>query len=244
MLNPFALFLAAPYAEALFLLLTFAAIEAADRRRYILAGIWGALAAYTRMLGLVVLGLIVLEGAWHWMEERAQGRPLGRLSVRILAGAALVTLGFGAYLLLNIQLSGEPFTFMRYQAQNWSQRFGSLWYTAKTTGMQMLHDIGDPYLLGTWLPQCVAMLVVPAMLVVCHKRIPVSWAAYAWVYILVALAPTWLLSGPRYLMALAVLPVLQASISNRRWFHMAFFTVQGLLALLYAYLYGVVRYVL
>ena len=88
------------------------------------------------------------------------------------------------------------------------------------------------------------MIVVPAMLAARQNRLPLPWAAYAWAYLFVALAPTWLLSGPRYLMVLAVLPVLQCRLTDRRWFHAVFLPLQAALLLAYTYLYAVGRSVL
>ncbi len=244
LLNPLSLFLGAPYGEAIFLLLTLAAIDAANRRRYLWAGVWGALSAYTRVLGLVVLGVILLEGAQHWLERRAEGKPRARLAAWVLLCAAVVGLGFAAYLWLNTQVSDSPFTFLEYQSAIWSQRFGNLWNTACTTGEYMLRNYGEESFLGTWAPQAVAMLAVGSLIAVRQRRLPLPWAAYAWAYTYIALTPTWLLSGPRYLMTLAVLPMLQITLTERRWFHAAFLCVQGALLLWYTYLFAVLRCVL
>lgn len=245
LVNPFSLFLGAPYPEALFLVLTLAAMEAANRRKYLVAGVFGALSAYTRMLGLIVLGVILLEGAQHWLEHRALRKPRVRLSLLAAGGAAVVGLGFAAYLALNVSVSGAPFTFLEYQWTNWHQKFGSFWNTARVTGESMLREpfMSDSFL-GTWLPQCVSMVFVAALLAVRQRKLPLAWAAYAWVYLFIALAPTWLLSGPRYLMVLAVLPVLQSLITTRKWFHVTFLALQAALLFTYTYLYAVVRNVL
>ena len=247
--NPYAFFLGAPYPEALFLLLTLAAIDAAAQRRYLWAGLWGALSAFARVLGLVVAGVIVLEGVIHWLEARRGGAQRNRrLCARVLGGAAVVGLGFGAYLLINLQVTGAPFTFLTYQREHWAQQFGGFWHSARTTAVYMLKDFRYPDASNgfwcIWLPQAVAMAAVPGMLALRQHRLPLPWAAYAWAYLFAALAPTWLLSGPRYLMALAVLPVLQCRLTDRKWFHIAFVAVQGLLLLAYTYLYVVVRSVL
>ena len=43
-----------------------------------------------------------------------------------------------------------------------------------------------------------------------QKNLPFDLAAYSFVYAAVVLAPTWLLSGARYLYAMVTLPLLQA----------------------------------
>lgn len=244
LVHPFSFFLASPHSEALFLLLTLVAIDAASRRRYGWAAVWGALSAYSRMLGVVVAAVIFVEGLRHWLEAREAGKPLGRLAAKVIACCALVGLGILAYLYLNLQITGSPWTFMEYQRSNWSQRFGNLWYTGQVTAEYMLRSFTDGYFLGTWLPQCVSMVGVLALLAVRQRRLPLAWAAYACAYVYAALAPTWLLSGARYLMVLAVWPVLQATLTTRRSFHIAFCALQGALLLLYTYLYTMGYYVM
>ena len=56
---------------------------------------------------------------------------------------------------------------------------------------------------------------------------------YTVVYIAVALAPTWLLSGPRYLMAMATMPILQAITTRRRAPHALLLSLQGVLLLFF-----------
>ena len=56
-------------------------------------------------------------------------------------------------------------------------------------------------------------------------RIRPSWGAYALLYAYMAYAPTWLLSGPRYMTAMAALYPLLALLSRRQW---AFWLLAGL----------------
>lgn len=244
LVHPFSFFLASPHSEALFLLLTLAAIDAASRRRYVWAAVWGALSAYSRMLGIVVVAVIFVEGVRHCLEAREKDKPLGKLAAKVVACCLLVSTGILAYLYLNVQITGSPWTFMEYQQSNWSQRFGSLWQTGRVTAEYMIRGFTDGYFLGTWLPQCVSMVGVLALLAMRQRRLPLAWAIYACAYVYAALAPTWLLSGSRYLMVLAVWPVLQATITERRSFHIAFCALQAALLLLYTYLYTMGYYVM
>ena len=68
---------------------------------------------------------------------------------------------------------------------------------------------------GIFLPQqtnetCGISCILMALLAFGQKKLPFDFAAYSFVYTAVVLAPTWLLSGPRYLYALAPLSLLQA----------------------------------
>ena len=59
--------------------------------------------------------------------------------------------------------------------------------------------------------------IVLAILLACCNRIRPCYGAYALLYTYVAYAPTWLLSGPRYLTALFALYPMLAALSRRRW---------------------------
>ena len=241
LLNPFSVFLGAPFSEALFLLCTLGALWLAGRGRFLWAGALGALSASARMLGLIVVGAIALEGVPRWLRARTRR---GRVAARALAGAGVVALGFAAYLLLNVHVSGAPFTFLTYQRENWSQQAGFFWQSVKTTAAYLLSWDEPREIWGVWLPQLVSMLAVMFLLAWRGHRLPFAWAAYAWVYVAAALSPTWLLSGARYLMALAPLPVLQALTTERRGVHCALLAVQAALLLLVTYAYGTLQYIL
>ncbi len=244
LLNPLSVFLGAPYSEALFLCLSFAALYACAHRRYGWAALFGALSAFSRMLGLVMCGVIALTAVQHvWREQTGWGARMKKLVVPMLCAAA-VSLGFAAYLWLNVSVSGAPFTFLEYQRTNWSQEFGSFWNTVRTTVDYALRYWGEQELYFTWLPQLISMVLVMALIALRQKCLPLPWAAYSWAYVYIALAPTWLLSGPRYLMALATLPILLAVLTDRKWVHAVSLTVQGGLLLYATYVYAVLRQLL
>lgn len=244
LLNPLSVFMAAPYPEALFICLTLCAMTCAQRGRYLAAGLLGALSAFSRLLGLVVLGVILLEGYSLSLRQGKTAwwrRPAMR---RALLGACIVPLGFLGYLLLNVYVSGAPFTFLEYQSQNWGQNFGSFQQSIATTA-RMLFAEGDlDDLLGTWLPQAILIPLSMLLLAARGRRLSLSHDAYSWVYLFLALAPTWLLSGPRYIMAMATLPILQAVAFKKPWIHKVSLVVQGLLLLLCLYAYGIRRMIL
>ncbi len=244
LLNPLSVFLGAPYSEALFLCTTLAALYACAHRKYGWAALFGALSALSRMLGLVVCGVIALTAAQHVWREQTGWRARAKKMIVPLLCAAAVGLGFAAYLWLNVSVSGAPFTFLEYQRTNWSQQFGSFWNTVRTTVDYALRYWGEQELYFTWLPQLISMVLVMALIALRQKRLPLPWAAYSWVYVYIALAPTWLLSGPRYLMAMATLPILQAVLTDRKWVHAVSLAVQGALLLYGTYVYAVLRQLL
>ena len=101
-----------------------------------------------------------------------------------------------------------------------------------------LTTMGDDDWLFTWSFQLLCMLGMYLLLATRAQALPFDLAAYSFVYVAVVLAPTWLLSAPRYLYALCTLPLLLAGLPMGRRGHAAALTLSS--ALLAVWTYGYV----
>jgi hypothetical protein len=113
---PFAFFLAAPYAEPLFLGLAVAAFMLAERDRWVLAGCCAGLCTVTRPVGIAVVLALVVAAAY-----RGRPRPAILVSLAILPLAA-----FSAYLGAEV---GHPLGFLTYHSAGWQPPRGGVWST-------------------------------------------------------------------------------------------------------------------
>mgnify|MGYP000792433722 FL=1 len=77
-----------------------------------------------------------------------------------------------------------------------------------------------------------------------QKKLPFDLAAYSFVYVAVVLSPTWLLSGARYLYALAALPLLQAQSLKSRAAHAVGLSVCAALLVVFTWGYTIAAAVL
>ncbi|NLG24853.1 MAG: hypothetical protein GX558_05820 [Clostridiales bacterium] len=220
MFSPLTVFFSAPYTESLFLMLTIFAVLLARRKRFWAAALVGALSAATRVLGVLVAAAIFLEMLKDlaprnlWPARRR--RFFALLTARVLV-AALVAAGFGAYLLLNWKVTGNPWQFEIYQREHWHQQMGSIWGTMRYTLANALLD-GDAFWRnGTWIPQAIAIALSAALMLGMSRSVYPGDGAYAWLYLVGALSPTWLLSGPRYIAAMYALYPMLASLTKRQW---------------------------
>ena len=102
-LFPMAFFLQAVYSEALFLLFTLAAFLAAERGRFLGAGVLTGLALLTRPAGFALLPALALLA---WREPRR---------ARALASLAVAPALFALYPLYLWREVGDPWAFMRAQ---------------------------------------------------------------------------------------------------------------------------------
>lgn len=202
-LLPGAAFLRVPMSEGLFLFLTLLAVYAARNRRFWLAGFLTALSAFTRSLGVLLLGLLFIEmgfafvDAWH--QDRRSSLPL----IPKYAGCLLLgCVGTLLYLVINWQVSGSPFTFLTYQRENWTQELGLFFNTAAYQSEYALsyYRAGDwESVLSLSLPNMICCFAALGLLCADRKRMRVSYLLWALVYYAVSVGATWLLSGPRYL---------------------------------------------
>lgn len=211
MFSPLTLFCSVPYTESVFLLTTLLAVYCARRKKFLLAALFGALSANARMLGMAAAVPIFYE-----MAKSAKGGALRRYALSALR-ALPVSLGLLAYLYLNEKVTGDPFRFMVYQSEHWSQNFGSLFGTVRYSFRYALDFDPRFYQWGTWIPQLTAIFGTLAILIAATRRAHPGDAGYAAIYFYAAVAPTWLLSGPRYLTALYALYPMLAALTRRGW---------------------------
>lgn len=215
---PFAFFFGGVMTESLFLLTTAAALWHIRRHQWLAAGLWGALAALTRMHGLLLIGA---AGA----ELFSYGRPLalpGRERKRTLL-ARLKTLpviflpvvGTLIYLGLNHAVTGSPFGFVSMQ-EHWSQGFcwisDTLWYVLHNA--MSYQDEATRLLL--WVPELVLFPLFFALLLWAARRQESTFTLYAFVTLVLDYSLSWLLSAGRYLSCAVPFFLFMAVLTGRR----------------------------
>ena len=197
---PGSFFFAAPMSESPFLLLCLACLLLARRGHFWAAALCGAYASFTRSLGLTLIVPLVMElfhGGFHWKKALAIG---------------LVPLGFAAYLAVNVQVAGNAFQFLTYQSEHWGQRLGFFWNTASYQANRAAATLVDnPHnFFGLWLPNLLAGFGALALMLWAAPRLRASLTAWFIAYFVIAIGATWLLSAPRYLLAMPTLPLAAA----------------------------------
>lgn len=207
-LLPGAFFFVSPMSESLFLLLCVSCIFCARKNKWLLAGALGGLAAFTRSLGL----MLVVPLFFLWVHERKHLSPLK------LTAILLVPLGFGGYCLINDQVAGNPFQFMEYQSVHWGQHLGWFWNTASyQTEWAVRTFTEDPHnFWGLWLPNFVYGFGTLLLMLFAGKRLRVEYTAWFLAYYFIAMGATWLLSAPRYLVAMPTVPMAMAAVTRDR----------------------------
>jgi len=214
-------FFAAPMSESLFLLCSVSCVYFARKRKWPIACLFGGYAAFTRSLGLVLLVPVVFEFINYMVNKEFLNGKRKHIVLRELLNTAsvlLIPLGFGVYCYINYKVSGDPFKFLYYQKEHWGQETGWFFNTASYQTDRLIAEFSDDLnvMLGLWLPNLVSSFSALAVMFFSAKKLRPSYTAYALAYFVVAIGATWLLSAPRYLAALFVLPAGLAVLTENR----------------------------
>lgn len=228
-LLPGGFFFVAPMSESLYLLLCLACLYCARKERFMLAGLFGAYAAFTRSLGLLLLVPILMETIHAWRSRDWKRRALS------LVSALLVPVGFLCYLRINYVLSGDPFQFLTYQRDHWGQRLGWFFATAAYQTDLLIEKFATDWemFLGLWLPNLLWHFGVLTAFALTSKRLRPTYAAWLIAYFVIAIGTTWLLSGPRYLLAMPVVALMLGVLTDKKWKYWLLFALLVPLSVLY-----------
>lgn len=212
---PASFFLSAPFSESLFLLLSLLVFYYGRQGKFLLAAFFGFLAATTRSLGVLLAVPLFLEMISGGLDNGVRDLNWKRFFKRVWP-VLLVPLGTLCYLLINKLVTGDWFTFLVYQREHWYQQFGSFWNTVYyLTQNSLSGDYNLAYILS--LPQLACIFAALGLMIAGARRLRGSYGAYSLTYFFAAIAPTWLLSGPRHIMAMLPIYFTCAQLTEKRW---------------------------
>ena len=216
---PHAFFFGTPMTESLFLLTTAATLYYIRTHQWLLAGVAGAFAASTRMVGVILIIVAFVEFAMHYRVlsfiKEARWRELFRLLGRKGAWLFLMLAGSGVYLYLNWSVSGDPFQFLYYQRTHWHNSFT---YFGEVIRLQFHHVAHrEQILVNTiFIPNILAFTLSVGMLLYgTIKRQSVTHIVYLLGYTFVSFSVSWLLSGGRYMTAAVPLFIFLAHFTEK-----------------------------
>ncbi|MFE4713274.1 hypothetical protein ACFRAM_20600 [Paenibacillus sp. NPDC056722] len=213
---PAAFFFLIPMTESLFLALSLMCIYFVRKKQWLIGCLCGALAAYTRSPGILLAVPVAIEfvrellGTYKVVNRRAW---ISRL-VGAFACLFIISLGLLAYLYINYEVTGNAFQYSIYQKEHWFQK---LYFFFDTVRYQMEYAVrtfieGDSRnFLGLWLPNLLTIFSALIVIYMAAKKLNPAYTAYFIVYFAFVVAPTWLLSAPRYF--IVVFPLAFAAVA-------------------------------
>lgn len=202
---PAAFFFFIPMTESLFLALSLMCLYFVRKKEWLIGCLCGALAAYTRSPGVLLIVPVAIEfgrdlmGNYKLLSKKAFIHRI----ISAVSFLAIISMGLLAYLFINYHVTGNAFQFSIYQREHWSQRFYLFFDTVR---YQVEYAVGtfksgdSRSFLGLWLPNLIAIFSSLIIMFMGAKKLRPSYTAYFIVYFAFVVGATWLLSAPRYLL--------------------------------------------
>ncbi len=208
---PTAYFFQAGYTESLFLAVSLLSIYLFRKQKYTISGIFGALTTLTRVNGILLLSLFLLES---------------KNFKKSLIALLLTLVGTALYLLINFFLFGDFLHFQKPLEQNWYKKFAWPWQGISN----IIHSIpkvsdGNFYI---YLSEIVAITFLILMTVIVFTKVRRSYGVYMLLSFLLFTSTSFILSTPRYALILFPIYIALAKIKNG--------FVISLLSLIFAFL--------
>jgi hypothetical protein len=184
---PTAFFLAAPYTESLFLLLSIGAFLAMRQGQWPLAGALAALATLTRQTGILLLvPLLVAYGEQYWARRSALRLPQ---YLAMLSGVALPCIALGGFDLYLYSRYGTFFATSRAEEQIWGRSLGVPGIGIARAGGALLRLGYNPNFFQVHILLDIAFtLAFIALTIATWRRLPLSYTLYTGALLLAVLA--------------------------------------------------------
>ncbi len=199
---PHALFFGVMMNESMLLFTMAATFYYIRTHNWKFVGIFGALAALSRMVGI----LMAVPAAIEWLEHyeilgklrEKKIKEVWRLFYSKGLWIFLMLAGLGIYLFCNYKTTGDWFKFLEYQDKYWSN--GSCYFGKGITTMvdNMLHK-SDSIKYEIWLPEVMSVIFVIAMLIYGLRRHRNMYMGFLLIYIIINTGFEWPISIARYM---------------------------------------------
>jgi Gpi18-like mannosyltransferase len=205
---PTAYFLHAAYTESLFLALAIACFYYARKENWPLAGILGMLAAATRVTGIILLPVLIIE----YLHQK--GYKLKDIKINIL-WISVIALGLVFYLAINYYTFGDPLKFLEIQKEHWNKHI-DFPYKGLLSAVGSIFWRSPRDILTVGFAETVFGLMGLALIVYSFFRIRLSYALFALLTYLVATSTSYWLSIPRYTLSIFPLFIILSLLGRQR----------------------------
>ena len=205
---PTAYFLHAAYTESLFLALSIGSFYFARRERWALAGVLGMLCAATRITGIILLAVLIIE---YLSTKDYKLKEIKRDFLWIW----IIPFGLLSYLIINYTVAGDPLYFLEVQQESWSRKLAlpSEGLLSAVRGGQ--GNLPGGALSGDWAEVVFGVLGLAGVLY-SFFRLRLSYSVYVLLtWVMVTSSVIWL-SLPRFTLTMFPLIILLALFGRRR----------------------------
>ncbi len=215
---PHSLFFGTLMNESMLLITMSASLYFIRRHNWALAGIFGALAALSRLVGI----LLVVPAAVEWLEhykiiEKLKNKQIKEV-FQIFYSKALwifvIPAGLGIYLICNYAVTGRFFYFLELQEKIWNN---GAEYFGKGISMIFKKAFTEQGMtkFAIWIPETLSIIFVVTALIYGLRRSRGMYLSFLAVYIIVNTGFKWPISISRY-MTCAIPAFLYLSVFSER----------------------------
>jgi Gpi18-like mannosyltransferase len=210
---PTAYFLTAPYTEGLFFATVIASFYYARLGKWFFAGVLSMLAALSRLGGLFMVPVLLLE----YLHQK--GWKLRQVDARIF-WASIGIAGFLIYLGINYQVTGNAFMFMEIEKTHWYNTLNPVEGLNQAIYWIFNRSFPESFTIGLS-PIIFAVFgllatVGAAVAAVGKTRFRPSYVLYMLLTWMLAVSTSWWVSVPRYVMAMFPMFILFGVVSKRK----------------------------
>ena len=201
---PFAFFFGAIMPESTFFFTACACMYFAKKRRFVISGIFGALASLSRMQGLLLAVFFTAQWLIAYRPfELIKNKDYKALWHKIftkLSPIFIIPIGAVIYLYQNYLVTGDPFKFLEYQEIVWGQTPQYIGTTiADNVANLKINFFENSQSICVWLPQLVLFFLCCATLLYGLNKVSSGYILFLVLYLIMNYTPSYLLSGGRYM---------------------------------------------
>lgn len=234
---PFAFFYGGMMTESIFMLMTVATFYYIRKHEWLKVGLFGALCAFSRMIGVIM----ILPAAFEWCETYKPFKLLKNKNWKELRKCfsyvplVLITLvGTLGYLYINYKNTGGWFTFLEYQQKYWNHENCYFTKTLIDIFKYVFNPNTGPALKGAiWIPEAIIFTATIAALIYGVRKHKGMYTVYLAAYMVINCSVTWLISGGRYMSAALPLFIILGDFTERhkeadKWIKVIFLVLFGI----------------
>jgi len=213
---PTAVFFSAVYTESLFFFLTVASFYYIREHKWLTAGLIGALAALTRVEGVLLVVPYAIE---VFSAARTSGFELffghRRRLARVIGGVCAIPLGLLSYMSFLWVLRGDPLYFSHVQS-HWDRHLAWPWVSVIHSFKVIAHAKSGLPIANEAIELAFTLLMI-AVLIGGFWRLRPSFSAYMALSIVIPMSTSSLMSMPRFALVLFPMFVVLALWGGRPW---------------------------
>ncbi len=221
LIYPVTFFFSIVYTESLFLALTVMCFYFLRKREWLFAGICSLFASLTKNQGLLLIIPMLIEMFFRAdILQCLKSREYKRVLRNWLKSGFYMLLcpaGFFIYLLVNKLVTGSWFMFMYYQKNSWSRQISLFADNLQFTSKAIFDPGFSPiFKAGTLIPTVLFFFAALFIIILSVRKMPLIYTIYSLAFLVVSYTPSWVISGPRYIMNIFPVFICLSMITHER----------------------------